>query len=120
RGPPVAMVAQRLAADLEILEHRQIGEDAPVLGHETEPPARNLEWLEMRDILAQESDHAAALRDQRHQGFKRRRLAGAIAAHQRDHLAALDVEGWLEQDLRGAVPHPEPLHLEHAHARTSA
>ena len=113
------MMADRLAADIQILEHGQIGEDAPVLRHETKPPARDLEWLEMGDVLAQEAHGAAALRDQGHQGFEGRRFAGAVAAHERDHFAAADLERRLEQNLRSAVPRREPLHLEHgrAHAR---
>ena len=66
------MMAERLAADVQILEHGQIGEDTPILRHETQPPARDLERLEMGDVLAQEAHGAAALRDQGHQGFEGR------------------------------------------------
>src|SRR6516165_2024829 len=96
------MVSGRLAADVEILRDRQIREDAPVLGHEAQPPPRDLERLEVGDVLAEEADRSAALWDHRHQCLERRRFAGAIATHERDHLAAADVEGELEQDLRCA------------------
>ena len=38
------------------------------------------------------------------------------------HVGRGEVEGWLEQDLRGAVPRLQILHLEHecAHGRASA
>jgi len=116
------MVSDRLAADVEILRDRQIREDAPVLRHEAQPPPRDLERLELGDVLAQEADGSAALRDQRHQRLERRGFAGAIASHERDHLAAADMQGQLEQDLRRPVPRLEILHLEHgrAHGRAPA
>src|SRR5262249_41879120 len=106
------MISDRLAADGEVLRDRPIRENAPVLGHEAQPPSRDLERLEIGDVLAQEADRSAALRDQRHQRLERRRFAGAVAAHERDYLAAADVEGRLEQDLRGAIPRLEVLDLE--------
>src|SRR5258708_31424522 len=124
RGPrrrrtAVGMMPHRLAADVEILEHGEIGEDASVLRHETQAPARDLERLEFRDILAEKMHGSGALRDQRHQRLERRRLAGAVAAPERHYLAALAVKGWLEQDLRGPIPRLEALDLEHAHGRAS-
>ena len=44
------------------------------------------------------------LLDHAHDGFQRRRLADAVAAKQRDHLAGLHVEGDAMQDVRFAVP----------------
>ena len=60
--------------------------------------------LQPRNVLAAEAHRAAAARDQRHQRLHGGRLAGAVAAHQGDHLAAADLKRQVEQDLRGAVP----------------
>src|SRR3954454_12313374 len=113
------MMSHRLAADVEIFQHGEIGKDAPVLRHEAEAPSRDLERLELRDILAEEADGSGALGDQPHQRLERRRLAGAVAAHERDHLAVADVKRRLEQDLRGAIPRLEACDLEHAHGEAS-
>ena len=45
-----------------------------------------------------------ALADQAHDRLHGRRLAGAVAAHQRHHLAAADLEGKVVKNARGAVP----------------
>src|SRR5262249_45424609 len=67
RGPrwgraAVWMVADPLPADVEIFGDGEVGEDAPVLGHEAEPAARDLERLEIGDVFAEKTDGAAALR----------------------------------------------------------
>src|SRR5262249_19450134 len=72
RGPrwgrtAVAMVADPLPADVEIFGDGEVGEDAPVLGHEAKPEARDLERLEIGDVFAGKTERAAALRDKRHQ-----------------------------------------------------
>src|SRR3954454_23567610 len=114
------MMSRRLAADVEFFQHGEIGKDAPVLGHEAEAPARDLARLELGDILAEKTDGSGTLGGQSHQRLERRRLAGAVAAHERDHLAVADVKRRLEQDLRGAIPRLEPFDLEHAHGGAPA
>src|SRR4029079_12960550 len=109
------MMSYRLAADVEIFQPGEIGKDAPVLGHEAEAPTRDLERLELRDFLAEKADGSGPRGDQSHQLLERRRLAGAVAAHERDHLAVADVKRRLEQDLRGAITRLGALDLEHAH-----
>ena len=60
-----------------------------------------------------------------HPAAARLRATGGVAGRTPDraavdtYLAAIDVKGWLEQDLRGAIPCLEPLHLEHAHGHAS-
>jgi hypothetical protein len=61
-GAPVEM-AHRLAANVEVLRDRQVGKDTAVLRNEADPAARDLERLEIGDILAQKADPPAALRD---------------------------------------------------------
>ena len=81
-----------------------------------EAEARDLVGLAAHQVLAEELRLARAPRHQRHERLHRGALARAVAAHQRDDLAAADVERRLEQDLGGAVPRLEPLHLEHGFA----
>src|SRR3954449_243254 len=114
------MMSHRLAADVEIFQHSEIGKDAPVLGHEAEAPARDLERLELRDILAEKADGSGALGDQPHQRLEGCRLAGAVTAHERHHFAVADVKRRLEQDLRGAIPRLEASDLDHAHGGAPA
>ena len=53
---------------------------------------------------------ARALRDEAHQRAQRGRLAGAVAAHQRDDLAAPHVEVDALHDMAAVVPRVEPGH----------
>ena len=53
-----------------------------------------------------------ALRDEADDGAEGRRLAGAVAAEQRHHLALADLERDIEQDMRGAVEAVEVGDLE--------
>ena len=101
----------RLAADFEIFLDRQVGEDAPLLRHVAEPAAHDRMRRLARDVLAFEHDAARALLDQADDGAEGRRLAGAVAPEQRDHLALADLERDVEQDMRGAVIAVEILDL---------
>src|SRR5262249_53076450 len=92
-----------LAADLEILLDRQLGEDAPLLGHIAEAAPRDLMGRRTRDVLALEHDLANTLFNEADDRTEGRRLAGAVAPEQRNHLAAIDLEADIEQDVRRAV-----------------
>ena len=63
RDDPALPRRVRLAANVEVLRDRQVGKDTAVLRNEAEPAARDLERLEIGDILAQKADPPAALRD---------------------------------------------------------
>ena len=111
---PSGKCARRLAADLEILQHRQVGEDAPVLRHEAEPAARDLDTASAARCRRRRSAPCRARRAIRpmmrlHGG----RLAGAVAAHQRHHLAAPDLRATRRT---GSAPRRtrrcRPLHVE--------
>ena len=93
----------RLAADLEIFLHRQVGEDTALLRHVAEPAAHDRMRRLARNVPALEHDPARALRDQADDGAERGRLAGAVAPEQRDHLAVADLQRDIEQDMRRAV-----------------
>src|SRR4029453_15776035 len=74
-------------------------------------------------VLVEERDAALALDQHAHQRLQGGRLAGAVAAHQRDDLAAVDLQGHVEQDVRGTVPDVQPAGLQKsgvAHAVTTA
>jgi hypothetical protein len=59
-----------------------------------------------------ELDPPGALLDQADNGTERRRLAGAVAAEQRDDLAIADLERDIEQDMRRAIMAVEVLNGE--------
>src|SRR5262249_17800633 len=113
RYAAVAMAPRRLAADVEILPHGQVGKDAAILRHEAEPAARDLERPQPRNVFAEKAHRAAALRDESHQRLDRGRLAGALAPHQRDDFTAAYMERRREQNLRGAIPRLESIDFEH-------
>ena len=87
----------------EILLHRQIGEDPPLLRHVTKARTHDLVRRRARDIPAFEHDAAGALLDETHDRAEGRRLAGAVAAEQRHDLAVADLERDVEQDMRGPI-----------------
>ena len=102
----------RLAADLEVFLHRQFGEDAPLFRHIAKPAAYDRVRRLVRDVLAFEDDAAGALLDQADDRAKGRRLAGAVAPEQRDHLAIADLERDIEQDMRRTIVAVEILDAE--------
>ena len=112
RGAAVGPLAAGLAAHLEVLHHREVGEHAPVLGHEAQAQARRMVRLGLRDVVAQEADRAAPLGQHAHQRLERGGLAGAVAAHERHHLAAPHLQVDVVEDLRGAVPGAQGLGFE--------
>src|SRR3954470_8720021 len=95
--------ARRLASDFEVLGHREVGEDAPVLGHVAEPEPGNLVRRAPVDARALEADLARARLDEAHQRLERGRLAGAVAAEEGHDLASVDREVEPEQDLRASI-----------------
>ena len=93
-----------LAADLEVLRHRELGEDAPVLRHVAEARAGRCGRAAGASMLAAGEAHLArGRRHQAHDRLHRRRLAGAVAAEQRHHLAGRRLERHAEQDVGAAV-----------------
>src|SRR5207253_4759508 len=93
--------------DVEVLEDAQLGEDAPVFRHPAQAEARDLEGLQPQELLAGEAHAAGAAPNEAHDRLHGGRLAGAVAAHERDYFAARHVERNVEQDLRRAVPRTE-------------
>ena len=102
-----------LAPDLEVLGHRQVGEDAPVLGHVAEPEPGDLVRRAPVDARAFEANLARARLDEAHQRLERGRLAGAVAAEEGDDFAPVDREVEAEQDLRPAVAGAQAARFKH-------
>ncbi len=107
-----ALAAHRLTADFEIFVDREIGKDAPLFRHVTEPAADDGMGRLIRDVPALEHDAAGAAFDQPDDGAEGSGLAGAVAPEQRDHLALADLERDVEQDVGGAVMAVEPFDRE--------
>src|SRR3546814_11412542 len=80
--------------ELEVLDHRQIGEEGAVLGHVGEAAARESVGRDAGDRLAQELHLATEHLDETGQAEARRRPPGAVRYQERDDLApvALPVE----------------------------
>jgi len=82
----------RVGAHVEVFEHRHAREDAAALrrladAHLDAPVRRDAE-----NVLALEADLSRADRPHPRDRAKRGRLAGAVAADQRDDLALVDVK----------------------------
>ena len=92
-----------LAADFQVLVNRQVGENTAVLRHVAEPEPGDAVSGPARDGLALEGEGFGPRRDQPHDGFEGRGLAGAVAADQRHHLAGFHLKRKSEQDLRAAI-----------------
>jgi hypothetical protein len=100
RGPLRRALARRLTPGIEVFHHGEIAEHAPVLGHEAHAEARDPVRRQRRDIGAAKPHVAVTARQQAHHRFHRRRLAGAVAPHQRDDFAAAHVEVHVEENRR--------------------
>src|SRR5215831_14957533 len=88
-----------LGAHQEVLSHREIAEDAPVLGHPAYAEPADLVRKEALERLPVEGDGAARHRDQSHDGLEGGGLARAVAPEQRNDLALAHFQG-------DAVEHP--------------
>src|SRR5919106_2423592 len=95
--------AARLARDVEVLPHRQVGEDPAVFGHEADAGPRHPVWRPARDVGAF-PHHPAGLRrreaDDRAHG---RGLADTVASEQAYALAASDLDRDAEEHARQAI-----------------
>ena len=95
--------APRRQAEAKVLLDRQLGEDAPALGHERNAAARDLLGRAADERLAAEPDVAADDRSDAHDRVQGRRLAGAVRADQADDLAGADLEREAAHSLDAAV-----------------
>ena len=91
------------AAELEILRDAHAGEQPAALRHVADAEPRDLRGAQARDLRAAELDRAGGGRGDADQRFEQRRLAGAVAAEQRDDLVRFQVEGDIVEDVALAV-----------------
>jgi hypothetical protein len=108
--------ARGLAADVKILQHGEVGEDAAILRREAEAEPGDAERLEPGNVDAGKAHPAAPRRHQSHDGPHGGGFAGAVAAHQRHHLAAADLEIQIVENARRSIPGAEIFHREHRRA----
>ena len=102
-GPGGAAGAWGLAADLQVLGHGQVGEDAAFLGHVAEAGAGDAVGFPAGDVGAGEVDAAGGGADDADQRLHGGALAGAVAAEQDQDLAGGEGEGDALQDVGAAV-----------------
>src|SRR5258707_5366632 len=116
-------IALARQADVEILQHRQVGKNAPALRDIANALARNFMGRAARKIDAVKFDRPAAARYKTHDRAQRRRLAHAVAAEQCGALARPYLKVYALQDMELAdvnvdvseakheVPHRRNLRL---------
>src|SRR5262245_2694357 len=113
REHPVGAPPAALPSHLEVLHHREIGEDAAVLGHVAEPQARDAPHRKTVYAPAVEDDLAASRSHPPDDALQRRRLPRAVPAEEHRHLARPDFEGDVAEHLRTAVAGAEVAHRQH-------
>ena len=82
-GQPRAVFAA-VGGQHQVFQHRQVGEDAPPLGHVADAQRHDLVRGHFRQVDAPEAHGALRNRDQAGDGPQRRGLARAVGAHQCD------------------------------------
>src|SRR5215472_1971192 len=92
-----------LGAHQEVLGHRQIAEDASVLGHPADAEPTDLVRQKGLERLPVEGDGAARHFDQSHDGLEGGGLACAVAPEQRDHLALARLQGDAVEHARRTI-----------------
>ncbi len=106
--------AAAIAAELEIVAHREIGEDAAAFRHLDQAGFDDPLGRFASDVAALETDRAAERPVDAADIVVERRLAGAVAAQQRHDLARTDREVDAAQDLDRAVTSAQTADLKHA------
>jgi hypothetical protein len=105
-------VAERGAAQAEIVRHRQPREDPAALRHEREPAPDDPLGRQPRELLTVEAHTSGGSRHEAPHGPEQAGLAGPICAEQGDQLALLDAEGHFSDRNDRSVPDDEPVDLE--------
>ena len=100
-------------ADLDVLDHAEVGKDQPSLGHVGHALARHAVRRPAGDVGAAHLHSPAAQHDQPHDGLHHRRLADAVPAQHGADAARLQVEVDALQDVAGAIMRVHALDREH-------
>ncbi|GAC1601599.1 MAG: hypothetical protein NVS4B10_13650 [Myxococcales bacterium] len=104
-----------LQRDLEVLLHRQVGEDAPALGDIAHAERGHPVGGPADGRLSEDAHRACARRREPHQAAQGGRLARSVAPQQGDDLALPDVERSALQDVALPVEGLQALGLERLH-----
>ena len=102
-GPGIGIAETVAGGGDEIFVHRQVRKDLAAFRHQADAEFCDLIRRQAAHFLAGEADRACAGRRHAHDGADGRGLAHAVAAHQGDHLARLDLQRQAEQHLAEAV-----------------
>ena len=90
-------------AELEVLVDAHAGEQAAALRHVADAETRDLADERPISSLGRERDRSARGRRDTDHRLQQRRLAGAVAAEQRDDLVLVQREGDVVEDVALAV-----------------
>src|SRR5580700_659345 len=101
-----------IAAEIEIVAHRQVGKNAPAFGNVNEAAGNDRRRLLMLDSRAVEQDRAAARTHNAGDGAVERRLADAVRAENGDDLARVDFQIDAAQYVRVAIPGAQRANVE--------
>ncbi len=111
------VVAVHERTDLQVLADRHVGEDALATGQHLDAAVHAPFGGDVRDRLPVEADHAPRRGAEAGDDPQDRRLAGAVGAEQREHLALAHLEADVEQHLHLAVGEVDRAHLDRRHLR---
>src|SRR5439155_9515559 len=96
---PPAVAAQRVAEGSQVLHHGDRPEYRPAARDLGDAQSESTFGVEIGDVLAPETHAARARKPNAGNDLEQGRLAGAVDAEQRDHLAVIDGEVDVEQHL---------------------
>src|SRR5437667_9882156 len=117
--PRVGAAAAVRGGRHEVLVHREVRKDLAALRHEADPDLRDAVGRQPVDRPAQETDLAGLQPYDPHDGAHGGRLAHAVPAEERHHLARLDLEAHAEEHLAHAVRRLDRLDREHQSVASS-
>ena len=86
------LVLAQVRADLQVFQHRQVGEYAPAFRHHRDAALHDLLRVQAQDVFALKRDGAALGAHDAADGAKRGGFAGAVCADQRDDLPFFHAE----------------------------
>ncbi len=109
----VAAVRPLVGAHSQIVQHGELGEDLPPLGHEDEPALDPLERQEARDVLAAVADVSGRGLLETGDDPERCGLARGVRPDDADDLARGDFEAHAVEDVDLGVVAVDPVKLEH-------
>ena len=101
-----------VAAEADVLGHRQRGDDAEFLGDIGDAGVKRLVRCPQPDLFAGDFDRAGVGALQAREDLDERALSGAVLAEKRHHLAALQREVHALQGRHGAVALGNAAHAQ--------